>query len=98
MIINIPLQIDDEIMNKAVLMDYQRKIEQRLTSMVEDRLIQASGVWNHSKEEGIRVIVDGIIADVIGKYKDDIVERAAVKLAEKILKQKAGRELKESVE
>ena len=98
MIINIPLQIDDEMMNNAVLMDYQRKIEQNLTKMVENRLLQASGPWCKSKEEGIKAIVDGIIADVIGKYKDEIVESAAAKLADRIIRTKAGQKLKESIE
>lgn len=98
MIINIPLQIDDEMMNNAVLMDYQRKIEQNLTKMVENRLLQASGPWCKSKEEGIKAIVDGIIADVIDKYKGEIIERAATKLAERLVKAKAAQKLKESIE
>ena len=98
MIINIPLQIDDEMMNSAVLMDYQRKIEQNLTKMVEDRLIQASRHWCKSKEEGIKTIVDGIIADVVKEYKDEIIEAAATKLSDRIIRSKAGQALKESVE
>ena len=98
MIINIPLQIDDEMLNSAVVMDYQRKIETNLTKMVEDRLIQASGPWCKSKEEGIKAIVDGIIADVVKEYKDEIIESAATKLADRIVRTKAGQKLKESIE
>lgn len=98
MIINIPLQIDDEMMNSAVLQDYQRKIEQNLTKMVENRLLQACGPWCKSKVEGINAIVDGIIADVIDNYKEEIIERAATKLAERLVRVKAAQKLKESIE
>ena len=98
MIINIPLQIDDEMMNNAVLTDYQRKIEQNLTKLVEDRLVRAGGAYCRSKEDGLKVLVDNTIAEVIEKYREEIIERTANKLAERIIRTKAGQKLKESVE
>lgn len=92
MIINIPLQIDDEIVSKAVMADYQKKIEMNLTKLVEDRLIRMSG-WSRNKEDGIKAIVDGVVADVIDKYREEVIERTASKLAERIVRTKAAKEL-----
>ena len=95
MIINIPLQIDDEMFNQVVITDYQRKVEQNLTKMVENRLVDAAGPWCKSKEEGLKSIVDRVIDRKIDEYKEEIIERAAVKLAERISRTKAAKGLAE---
>lgn len=92
MIINIPLQIDDEIISRAASQDFERKIEQNITKLVEDSICRAAGYYR-SKSDGIANLVDGVIGDCIEKYKDEIIERAAAKLEQRISKTKAAREL-----
>ena len=92
MIINIPLQIDDEIISRAASQDFERKIEQNITKLVEDRICGAAGYYR-SKSDGIANLVDGVIGDCIEKYKDEIIEKAAAKLEQRISKTKAAREL-----
>ena len=92
MIVNIPIQISDEIVNQLVAKDYEKKIEAYLTKMVEDRLARAAGYYGN-KSDGIAKLVDGIIGDCIERYKDEIVERAAKDLADRIMRRKAGKEI-----
>lgn len=92
MIINIPLQIDDEIISRAASQDFERKIEQNITKLVEDSICRAGGYYR-SKSDGIANLVDGVIGDCIEKYKDEIIEKAAAKLEQRISKTKAAREL-----
>lgn len=92
MIINIPLQIDDEIISRAASQDFERKIEQNITKLVEDRICRSGGYYR-SKSDGIANLVDGVIGDCIEKYKDEIIEKAAAKLEQRISKTKAAREL-----
>lgn len=93
MIINIPLQIDDEIISRAASQDFERKIEQNITKLVEDRICSCSSGYYRSKNDGIANLVDGVIGDCIEKYKDEIIEKAAAKLEQRISKTKAAREL-----
>ena len=92
MIINIPLQIDDEIISRAASQDFEWKIEQNITKLVEDRICRAAGYYR-SKSDGIANLIDGVIGDCIEKYKDEIIEKAAAKLEQRISKTKAAREL-----
>ena len=92
MIINIPLQIDDEIISRAASQDFEWKIEQNITKLVEDRICRCGGYYR-SKNDGIANLVDGVIGDCIEKYKDEIIEKAAAKLEQRISKTKAAREL-----
>lgn len=92
MIINIPIQVSDELVNGLVFKDYEYKIEQNITKLVEDRICRAAGYYR-SKSDGIANLVDGVIGDCIEKYKDEIIEKAAAKLEQRISKTKAAREL-----
>ena len=93
MIINIPLQIDDELINKAMFEDYQRKVVDNITKMVTNYLGDASGRWHGSEKEGIQRLVNDSISDHIKEFKDEIIETAATKLADRISKTKAAKEL-----
>ena len=92
MIINVPIQISDEIVNDLVVQDYKRKVEANITKMVEDRICRAGGYYRN-KEDGIANLIDGVIGDCIEKYKDEIIEKAASKLEQRISRTKAAKEL-----
>ena len=94
MIINIPVQISDEIVNQLVMKDYEMKIEQNITKLVENRICRAAGYYRN-KEDGIANLIDGVIGDCIEKYKDQIIEKAASKLEQRISRTKAAKELAE---
>ena len=93
MIINIPLQIDDELINKAMFEDYQKKVVDNITKLVVNYLGDASGRWHGSEKEGIQRLVNDSISDHIKEFKDEIIETAATKLADRISRAKAAKEL-----
>lgn len=100
MIINIPLQIDDEMIGKAAIADYENKVSRYLLNHVEDVLKQkAFSSWRSEAkpEEGIRNYVVGIIEQTIEKYRDDIIDAAAKELAGRLARTKRGKEILEGI-
>ena len=96
MIINIPIQIDEDFINNVIAVDYQSKVEKHITDMVIDRLKDACGLWNRNPtpKEGIRALVDNQIERVIlNDFKDEIIDRAAEKLASRVSRTKAAKEI-----
>lgn len=94
MIINIPLQIDDEMINSVIATDYQTKIEQNLTKQVEAAIKnQSRSYYRNSVNDGLFYMAEDAVDKVISEYKDDIIEKAADKLAERISKTKKAKEI-----
>lgn len=93
MIINIPLQIDDEMINSAVTKDYQRKIEENLTKLAEKSILHHSGYYHSTKESGMDNLVERAVENTIDKYRDQIIEKAAIELAKRIARTKRGKEM-----
>ena len=90
MIINIPLQIDDEMISSAVTKDYQRKIEENLTKLVEKSILSHAGYYHSTKESGMNTLVENAVEKTIDKYRDQIIEQAAQELAKRIARTKRG--------
>lgn len=100
MIINIPLQLDDELIGKAAIADYENKVSRYLLDHVEDVLKQnAFSSWKREAkpEDGIRNYVVGIIERNIEKYRDDIINAAAKELADRLARTKRGKEILEGI-
>lgn len=93
MIINIPLQIDDEMINSAVTKDYQRKIEDNLTKLAEKSILQHAGYYYSTKESGMDKLVERAVENTIDKYRDQIIEKASLELAKRIARTKRGKEI-----
>lgn len=93
MIINIPINIDEDHFNKLVETDYERKIEDRIYKDIRKALEEKSGYYNRRMTDGILVIVEDQIDCILKAYKDDIIDKAAEKLAERLARTKAAKEL-----
>lgn len=93
MIINIPINIDEDQFNKLVETDYERKIEDRIYKDVRKALEEKSGYYNRRMSDGILVLVKEQIDCILKAYKDEIIEAAADKLAERLARTKAAKEL-----
>lgn len=94
MIVNIPLQIDDEMLNSVIAKDYERKIEKNLTDMLHAELKrQARGYYSPSASDGLLVLAERAVDAVIQENKEIVIERASVKLAERLAKTKAAKEV-----
>ena len=94
MIINIPLQIDDEMINSVIAADYQAKIEQNLTKQVEAAIKNKSrSYYSKTVGDGLFYMAEEAIDKVISEYKDEIIDRAAAKLAERLARTKKAKEI-----
>ena len=86
------------MMRLSMFDDYQKKVVDNITKMVTNYLGDASGRWHGSEKEGIERLVNDSIDDHIKEFKDEIIEAAATKLSDRIIRSKAGQVLKESAE
>ena len=102
MIINIPLQIDEKIIEKNLSVDYESKIKDYILKEVEDALIQrAKDMYRYwsgrdaTTTDGIRIYIHEYVDKQIQEWKDEIMYEAALKLAERLSKTKKGKEILE---
>ena len=93
MIINIPINIDEDQFNKLVETDYDRKIDDRIYKDVRKAFEEKSGYYNRRMSDGILVMVKEQIDCILKAYKNEIIEAAANKLAERLARTKAAKEL-----
>lgn len=91
MIINIPLTIDDELWASALARDYESKVTERLTAEVR-KAICDHDVYKDQRR-GMAAWVGDKIDDILKEYKDEIIDAAAEKLAERLARTKRGKEI-----
>ena len=97
MIINIPLSIPDEILENTIAKDYESKITENLTNEVRKIIADhdSSYYYRAGKDvnRGLTDWVSNKIDNIIKEYKDEIIESAADKLAERLARTRAAKEL-----
>lgn len=100
MIINIPINIDESAFEGKIAQDVENKIIDEMVKRVEKTLQDAGPYYGgrNSAQDGMREIVYRRVNDVIDEYKDIIIEAAADKLAERLVRTKAAKALKEGHE
>ena len=95
MIINIPINIDEDRFNKLVETDYERKIEDRIYNDIRKALEEKSGYYTKRMSDGILVMVEEQIDCILKAYKNEIIEAAADKLAKRLARTKTAKEILE---
>ena len=93
MIINIPLQIDEKVIEKCLSVDYENKVADYLNKEVEQALLDKCGYYSRSTKQGMSVIVCEKVDGYIQEWKDEIIERASERLAERLARTKKAKEL-----
>ncbi len=88
MIINIPLHIDDELMEEKLANEARIQVVKDLTNRVDDILTQT----NYYAKDGLTAMIYKVIDKCIAENKDQIIELAAEKLAERLARTKAAKE------
>ena len=96
MIINILLNIDDELWASALARDYEAKVLEKLTDEVrkcitshDDRYYLREKDFKQGLENWVGYKIDSIMKE----YKDEIIDAAAEKLAEKLVRTKKAKEI-----
>lgn len=97
MIINVPLNIPDELWANALAKDYEDKVVDKLTAEVKKCLAEHDTYSYYRRDKdvnrGISEWISDKIDDILKEYKSDIIEAAADKLAERLARTKAAKEL-----
>ncbi len=91
MIINIPLTIDDELWASALARDYESKVTEKLTAEVR-KVICDHDVYKDQRR-GMDSLVSDKLDDILKEYKDEIIDSAADKLAERLARTKKAKEI-----
>lgn len=97
MTINIPLNIPDELWANALAKDYEAKVVDKLTDEVR-KIIQEHDSYSYYRRDkdvkrGLQDWVGNKIDNILKEYKDEIIEAAADKLAERLARTKKAKEL-----
>lgn len=99
MIINIPLQIDEQKMEEVVARDYEGKIFEEITKCIKSTLAKkAQNYYGDKVVDGMQFLIEARIEKYLADYKDEIIEHASKLLAEKLAKSKRGKEILEKYE
>lgn len=98
MIINIPLQIDEQRMEEVIEQDYEGKVIKLITDYVKKTLVSRSSTYYGDKEiSGMQTLITEQIDKFLDLHKDEVIEKAGIALAEKLVRSKRGKELLEEV-
>lgn len=98
MIINIPLQIDEEKMEEVIQKDYQGKVVEEIVKYIKTALTKHSTSYYGDRElNGMTELIKGEIDKFLDNHKDDIINAAGNVLAEKLARTKRGKALLDDV-
>lgn len=99
MVINIPVQVDEERLEDLIAKDYQQKVHKEIVDRVLKVISQYSPYCNNYEkvESGLKVMVYDQIDEVLDRYKDEIIDAAASKLADRLARTKKAREILEEL-
>lgn len=101
MIINIPLQIDEATFEQKVREDYAKNVKELLLNKVDEVLKEYDNRYytqSRSWKNGMEYIITQEIDIFINDHKDEIVEMAADKLAERLARTKKAKAILDSME
>ena len=99
MVINIPIQVDEAMIEKMVREDYKKQVgdilEKRIIDvlMKEDR--QYSWQRNYDPQDGMRSVIERRVDDYIENHAEEVVEMAASRLEERLRRRKRIKEVGE---
>ena len=93
MIVNIPLQIDEKVIQDQLSLDYEQKIQNYIFGEIKNALYDQCGYYSKNTLIGMT----NIIRDQVDKYlegmRDEIIEAAAERLADRLSRTKKAKEL-----
>jgi len=104
MIINIPLQVDEQQMEEVIQRDYEAKILDRITEQIKTCLMHNSrftytGYRDKEEkiEDGMKALIEGQIKSFLNDHTEEIIEGASKILADKLARSKKGKAILEGL-
>lgn len=101
MIINIPLQVDEQQMEEVIKRDYEGKVLNRITEYIKASLVDKSyryyGNADDRVKEGMSMLIERQIQTFLSDHSEEIIESASKILADKLAKSKKGKAILEGL-
>lgn len=103
MVINIPVQVDEQHLEEVVKRDYEGKIFAELMKQIETVLVHEAKYSPYSynskdkARDGLKEMIDEHIDIFLKDNKDEIIDVASTKLAERLGRTKKAREALEEL-
>lgn len=92
MIINIPISIDEHVFESKIQNEYDKIIKEKIVEEVIKTLERADSNWNGRAEYGMKNLINNKLDDYIKDYKEEIIDKAAKILADRVAKTKKAKE------
>ena len=101
MIINIPIQIDERILEEKAQKDFDDKITEAVYRHIEKAIMQKNGFMYYDRgtsdqkkiEDGMHILVRDRIDVYFEKHLDEIIDIAAERLEERLIRRKKFKEV-----
>ena len=99
MIINIPIQVDEAKMEEVIKRDYEQRVIKLIAEHITTALTNKSSRYygNNRESDGMTNLINERIDLFIDVHKDEIIEIAGSRLADKLARTKAAKELVENL-
>lgn len=92
MIINIPISIDEKVFEGKIQNEYDKIIKEKIFEEVIKTLELADSSWHGKAENGMRNLINNKLDNYMKDYKDEIIEKAAQILADRVGRTKKAKE------
>ena len=106
MVINIPLQIDEEKMEELLQKDYEGRVLNEITKYIKTTLAKNASRSSYSSyyknaedrvDDGMKVLIEDRIDTFLKEHREEIIENASTILADKLAKSKKGKAILDGV-
>lgn len=108
MIINIPIQVDEQAIEEKATQEYKHEVDKMLVDRIEKVLVNEVG-WSSwaryndktSAEEGMKALIHRTVERYVDEYMenhtDEILDKAVDKLEKRLMNRKRIKEVGENV-
>lgn len=99
MVINIPINVDENLLNNSISSDLETKVNEHLYCLIDQTLIDRQKYrWGNLSdrdkiESTLKDMIEVSVSNYIKEYKDEIIEMTSDKLADRLARTKAAKEL-----
>lgn len=95
MIINIPLQVDEQQMEEVIKRDYEGKVIDRIVDYIKTTLAGKSNMYYGGPKDrmydGMTVLIEAQIKSFLNDHTEEIIDVASKILADKLARSKKGK-------
>lgn len=105
MIINIPIQVDEQAIEAKAQQEYKHEVDKMLVDRIEKVLVNETDHWRYygraTAEEGMKVLVHRTVERYVDEYMeehtDEILDKAVDKLEKRLMNRKRIKEVGDNV-